>query len=54
MPRAQPEKPRELGAEAVAQRVGQEVRVSRQVYSQATEPRKRKAAKTVEELLDDA
>ena len=42
-----------LDAEVVAERVGQDVRVTMKIYSKVTESRKRKAAKTLGELLDD-
>lgn len=42
-----------LDAEVVAHRVGQDVRVTMQIYSKVTEARKRKAAKTLGELLHD-
>lgn len=43
-----------LDAEVVAHRVGQDVRVTMQIYSKVTEARKRKAAKTLKELLNDS
>lgn len=42
-----------LDAEVVAHRVGQDVRVTMQIYSKVTEARKRKAAKSLGELLND-
>lgn len=40
-------------AEVIAHCVGQDVRVTMKVYSNVTEARKRKAAKSLKELLDD-
>ncbi|MEM7735538.1 MAG: site-specific integrase [Deinococcota bacterium] len=42
-----------IDAEVVADRVGQDVRVTMQIYSQVTEDRKRKAARNLEDLLND-